>query len=312
MDLVLKVLLQQFGQFVSGMTISQQVGLSRTAVWKHVQALNNEGFGIECTKKKGYRLHTLPENRWIPEKLAILCHPPLEWFYRPEVDSTNLWAKEVMVRFTKPAVFFTDIQYAGRGRLGRQWQSSPGKDIMFSLALPLNTDVCHYYQYTMMMALAVHRVISSFSKQPTLIKWPNDIYVNGKKISGILSEMLTEENRLRTLIIGVGMNVNSTTIPPVGTSLTLLTNTTFDRHVLLSETLNNFFDFLARYEKGEFISLYEEWKTHLMGLHSPVRIDTGYEVVEGELVDVNEQGIAIIKTNNHTKEISSGDLFLTK
>ncbi|QJR22729.1 Biotin operon repressor / Biotin--protein ligase [Brevinematales bacterium NS] len=312
MDPVLQTLLRNQGEFVSGMRISEEVGLSRTAVWKHVQSLIEEGYGIDCIKKKGYRLHTLPENRWIVEKLSLLCHYPVEWFYKPEVDSTNLWAKEVMVRHEKPSVFFTDKQYAGRGRLGRQWESETGKDIAFSLAVPLNTDVCHYYQYTIMMALAVYRVLLPIVNTTTHIKWPNDIYIQGKKVCGILSEMLTEENRLRTLILGVGINVNSSPSLPHALSLKSLTGKEFDRHIILSEILNGFFDLLHQYGCGDFASIYEAWRNALMGLGQKVRIDTGQKVIEGTFIDINEQGIAIIQTDQSIEKVYSGDLFLSK
>lgn len=312
MDLVLKILLKHQNHFISGMFISQEVGLSRTAVWKHVQALIADGYGIDCVKKKGYRLHTLPENRWIPEKLSILCHHPLQWFYRPTVDSTNLWAKEIMVRYDKPAVFFTDEQRAGKGRLGRQWESSIGKDITFSLALPLNTDIRHYYQYTIMMTVAVHRVISSLIPHAFQIKWPNDIYSHSKKICGILSEMLTEENRLSTLILGVGLNVNSVPALPQATSLFSLAEKEFDRHIILAEILNTFFDLLRLHQTGNFTLIYEEWKNHLMGLGKHVRIDTGNGIIEGLLIDISEEGIAIVQNGEKIDKIYSGDLFLSK
>lgn len=311
MNSVLRILLQHQGEFISGAAIGQSVHLSRTAVWKHVQKLIEHGFKIDCIKKKGYRLHTLPENRWIPEKLSLLCHTSLEWFYKPEIDSTNLWAKEVMVRFIKPAIFFTDKQFAGRGRLGREWQSSLAKDVLFSLGLPLNIDICHYYQYTVMMAVAVHSVLQAMLGENVFIKWPNDIYVHNKKICGILSEMLTEENRLRVLIIGVGINVNSEDLLPTATSMKHIANQTFDRHIILSETLNKFFELLNHFEKEGFSLIYQDWKRHLMGIQQRVRIDTGQRIIEGILTDITEQGIAIIATPEKTEQIYSGDLFVT-
>ncbi|MCX7882846.1 MAG: biotin--[acetyl-CoA-carboxylase] ligase [Brevinematales bacterium] len=312
MDPVLLHLLKHQGVFVSGMKISQEAGLSRTAVWKHVQGLRAEGYGIDCIKKKGYRLHTLPTNRWIVEKLALFSRYPLEWFYKPEVDSTNLWAKEVMVRYEKPSVFFTDKQFAGRGRLGRQWECETGKDIAFSLGIPLNTDVCHYYQYTIMMALSVYRVLLPLTNTTVQIKWPNDIYVNGKKLCGILTEMLTEENRLRSLILGVGININSTPSLPQAVSLKTLTEKEFDRHIILAEILNTFFDLVHTYGQGDFSQIYEEWRSVLMGLGQKVRIDTGQKVIEGIFLDINEQGIAIIQTDQTIEKVYSGDLFLSR
>ncbi len=312
MDLVLRSLLENQGKFISGAQIADTVGLSRTAIWKHVQALINDGYGIECTKKKGYRLHTVPTHHLIPEKLSILCTPPLEFFYKPEVDSTNLWAKEVMVRFVKPSLFFTDRQSAGRGRLGRQWESTPGKDIAFSLGLPMNTDVCHYYQYTVLMALAVRSILAASLQTDVKIKWPNDIYINNKKICGILTEMLTEENRLKTLIIGVGININSEPKLPHATSMITISGREYDRHIILSEIINTFFKLMETMDTQGFSPMYEEWKQNLMGLFQAVRIDTGKQIVEGTLEDVNEQGIAIIRSGDHLEHIYSGDLFVAQ
>ncbi|URA09748.1 biotin--[acetyl-CoA-carboxylase] ligase [Thermospira aquatica] len=311
MDLVLRALLANQGKFISGAQIAEMVDLSRTAVWKRVQSLIENGYGIDCIKKKGYRLHTLPKDRLIPEKLSLLCSHPLEFFYKPEIDSTNLWAKEVMVRYSESSLFFTDKQYAGKGRLGRQWESAPGKDIAFSLGLRMNTDVCHYYQYTVLMALAVRNILASSLQNEVKIKWPNDIYINNKKICGILTEMITEENRLKTLIIGVGININSEPKLPQATSMKMVSGQEYDRHIILSEILNTFFKMREIMDTYGFSTLYEDWKKHLMGLFQSVRIDTGKYIVEGTLEDVNEQGIAVIRNGDHVEHVYSGDLFVS-
>ncbi len=211
-----KVLLYLFkkNEFVSGEDISREFSISRTAVWKHINSAKNNGIEIEAVSGKGYRVIKIPEDKIIPELvLSKLDNPAFDIIYLPELNSTNTYAKENITSLNdKDYLVITDNQTKGRGRHERKWESEKGKDLTFSLIIHPDTEVKFFYNFTIISSLSIYKTLINFieNKEKLLIKWPNDLYYENKKICGILSEMVTEEALLKSLIIGIGININST------------------------------------------------------------------------------------------------------
>lgn len=196
---------------VSGAALSKALGVSRTAVWKHVKGLRVKGYQIEAVPSKGYRLLSSPEiltNLDITAGLAtkrvgssVLC--------LKETDSTNSVAfKMAEEGAPEGTVVIADTQSAGKGRLGRVWLSPPGVNLYCSVVLRPAIAPVAACQLTFLSVVAVARAVERCTKLKPQIKWPNDILINGKKVAGLLNEMNAETEKVNFVVLGIGVNLN--------------------------------------------------------------------------------------------------------
>jgi BirA family biotin operon repressor/biotin-[acetyl-CoA-carboxylase] ligase len=196
---------------VSGAALSKALGVSRTAVWKHVKGLRVKGYQIEAVPSKGYRLLSSPEiltNLDITAGLAtkrvgssVLC--------LKETDSTNSVAfKMAEEGAPEGTVVIADTQSAGKGRLGRVWLSPPGVNLYCSVVLRPAIAPVAACQLTFLSVVAVARTVERCTKLKPQIKWPNDILINGKKVAGLLNEMNAETEKVNFVVLGIGVNLN--------------------------------------------------------------------------------------------------------
>ena len=196
---------------VSGGEIADRLGVSRTAVWKHIQSLQKLGYGIDSVSNKGYRLISRPDTP-IPEEILPDLGTDVigkEVRFFPRTTSTNLIAKGMLGEDpTEGIVIAADIQTAGRGRLKRRW-SSPQGGLWFSVILYPGIPPERGMILTMASSVAVYRAIKETCGVETVIKWPNDLLVGGKKVCGILTELDAEMDRINSGDIWIGINVNN-------------------------------------------------------------------------------------------------------
>ncbi len=307
-----KILLYLFEKddFVSGEEISDKFSISRTAVWKHINNAREIGVEIESVTGKGYRIKKIPKDRIIPEIIyRDLKSLSPEIIYLNEVDSTNDFAKNNINKFkNKDYLIITDNQKRGRGRFEREWKSEKGLDLTFSFIIHPDIEIKSFYHFTIMAALSVFNALKFFIEdfKPLKIKWPNDVYYNFKKICGILSEMIAEEARLKNLIIGVGININS--IPSLETAISLkqITNSIHDRHKILVLFLKNFYQYYKIYPQ-KFDIIFAEWKKNLKNLGEEVSFKYGDELISGKFLDVDREGFVKIDTSEGVKTFYSGE-----
>jgi len=316
MNDILKLLLIE-KDYLSGEYIAERLGISRTAVWKHIKQLRKKGFDIFSSPNKGYLLRSFPECLIIPEMVELYYKDnlPFKVIYLDQVDSTNNYAKEMALKGEKKNfLVITDNQTSGRGRFNRSWISQKGKDLTFSICLKLNKSIQDFYKFTILSGLAVYHTLRDFisegQKEFLKIKWPNDIYFENKKICGILSEMITEEMIMNYIIIGIGINVNSRRLYENAISLCEIINKEIDRNYWLSIFLRYFAEFYSYYENGEFLKVYEEWKKNMGWIEKDIRFDNGKEIIEGVLEDVSENGGIIIRKGKAVNTYYSGDLLI--
>ena len=197
--------------FVSGEALSKLLGMSRTAVWKHVKGLRSNGYLIEAVPAKGYRLLSSPKlltplgigaglvTRRIGSKLVCLA----------ETESTNAVAFTMALDGApEGTVVIADAQTAGKGRLGRVWLSPAGVNLYCSVVLRPEISPVAACQLTFLSVVAVARAIESCSALSPQIKWPNDILISGKKVAGLLNEMNAETEQVNFVVLGIGVNLN--------------------------------------------------------------------------------------------------------
>jgi len=198
------------GSYVSGEALSVQLGVSRTAIWKHVRELREEGYKIGSSSKKGYMLSAVPELNENEIKNGLqTIYLGRTIVYLETVGSTNTYAKKISLEGChEGTVVVSENQTSARGRLGREWHSEGGKGIWMSVVLRPSIPPESVQIITLAAAVAVVKAIQYVTGIEAAIKWPNDIILNGKKLCGILTEMSCEMERVNFIVVGIGINVN--------------------------------------------------------------------------------------------------------
>ena len=188
-------LLRTSNDYISGQAICEKLGVSRTAVWKNINALKAEGYIIDAVNNKGYRLVGEPDIVTKEKIEAALTTSVIgrELYYYDETDSTNIQAKLAgETDGTHGALFVANEQNAGRGRRGRAWSTPKGTSIAMTFLLRPDVPIENVSRLTILSALATARALADTAGLQAQIKWPNDVVVGGKKICGILTEMSSE------------------------------------------------------------------------------------------------------------------------
>jgi BirA family biotin operon repressor/biotin-[acetyl-CoA-carboxylase] ligase len=229
--------------------------------------------------------------------------------YFEEVSSTMDIARD-LARNGCPhfTVVIADHQVKGRGRLKRAWISSQG-GLYFTLILRPRLTPLQSYKINFLASLVLAKVLKQNYNINAGVKWPNDVLVEGKKISGILSEMETQGDRIEFINVGIGVNVNNdpANVEPKATSVQSILNRNVSRKDLLSDFLDEFEARLMTLAADDVVS---QWKQHTVTLNQKVRIVTLHEVSEGIAVDVDQNGALLLSLSDGSiKTILYGDCF---
>ena len=301
---ILEILRSRSG-IVSGEELSAALGISRASIWKHIHKLQDFGYQILSTSG-GYRLVSSPDILFpweYPGDAANIL-------YFPEVTSTMDIAKD-LARKNCPdlTVVIAGRQTKGRGRLKRRWLSDDG-GLYFTMVLRPSFSVQWSFRVNFLASLTLARVIREMLQIDAKVKWPNDILVDDLKISGMLSELEAEADRVIFISIGIGINVNNdpSEAEPGASSLKKISGREISRKDLLTRFLEAFSD---RMKNVGFDDVISEWKKYTVTLGRQVRIVTHLEESEGLAVDVDESGALILElANGKQKKIIYGDCFL--
>lgn len=289
---------------VSGEYLSSTLGISRVSVWKHIHKLQEFGYNV-LSASNGYQLIGSPDILfpWEFAGRESSIH------YFSELSSTMDMAKD-LARKNCPdfTVVIAGRQTKGRGRLNRQWLSDDG-GLYFTLVLRPNIPLPMSSRVNFLASLTLARVLRDMYQIEAAVKWPNDILVDDRKLSGMLSELEAEADRVFFINIGMGVNVNNdpTGVEPGAISLKNMLGREISRVRLLSRFLD---EFEERLKNAEFENIISEWKQYTVTLQRQVRIVTQREVTEGLAVDVDENGALIVKlADGSFKKIIYGDCF---
>ena len=294
-------------EVVSGEILSDRLGISRVSVWKHINKLRAVGYPIEATSR-GYRMIGTPDllYPWEFGERESKIH------YFDTVDSTMDVARELA---RKHCPHFTVVvagrQTKGRGRLHRTWISSDG-GLYFTMVLRPKIPPALSSRVSFAASAILARTLRKMFEVDARVKWPNDILIDGRKVSGLLSEIEAETDRVRFISVGLGINVNNDPmdVEPMATSLTKILGRKISRKFLLSEFLDGF---ERRLNRGALERAVSEWKEYAETLNRHVRIVTEREISEGFAMDVDEDGALILKlADGSLKKILHGDCFHQK
>lgn len=304
---ILKVLRSGEG-YLSGQELCEYLGISRTAVWKYMKQLKEEGYRIEAVQNKGYRLIEVPDvlgeseirsrlnTRWAGREVCFL----------DEVDSTNTHAKRLAEEGAPSGTLVvTDAQTKGKGRRGRTWESPKDSAIYMTLLMRPEIRPDRASMLTLVMGLSVVQAIKKVLNLDTAIKWPNDVVLNKKKLVGILTEMNAQIDYIEYLVIGVGINANMQEFPPElqekATSLRIAMGHPVNRAELIAETMRIFEVNYAVFEKTQDLSgLLEAYQAVSANYQKPVKVLEPGNEYEGIARGINEQGELLVEREDGT------------
>jgi len=297
-------ILEKNNRIVSGDKIGAALGISRVSVRKHIRELQESEYKIIVTPK-GYQLVGTTDTPFPRE----LSGRESKVHYFPELGSTMDMARE-MARKGCPhfTVVVAGRQTKGRGRLKREWCSLEG-GLYFTLVLRPKIPLIFSARLIFCASLTLAHLLNKRFSVPARVKWPNDILVRGRKISGMLSEMEAEGDRVTFLNIGIGINVNNdlTFQADIAISLREILKKSVSRKELLSMFLDAFEN---RVEHKNLDHVVSEWKQYATTLNRKIRIVTRDEVSEGFAKDVDENGTLILElADGSVKKIVHGDCF---
>lgn len=230
--------------------------------------------------------------------------------YYNELDSTNTKAWELISENTPTGtVIITDNQLKGRGRQANKWISIPSKSLTFSIILYPNTLPNQINLYSLIAGLAITDCLIDYDIQAQL-KWPNDILINGKKVGGILCESKISGGVIKSLVIGIGLNVNEATedfpisLREIATSLLIESGIQYKLAKLLANILNNLEHRVQHRDEAQLI----DWGKRCAHLNQKVTFNSGNEIVTGIFKGLSSTGQAIISINNKEVKFDSGEI----
>ncbi|MFQ3474781.1 biotin--[acetyl-CoA-carboxylase] ligase [Halonotius sp. F2-221B] len=304
---------------ISGPALAERLGVSRAAVWKQVEALRDDGFAIESTDD-GYAITAVPD--YGAAAIEYELDAPYTVEYHDSIGSTNDRARERAADSDRDVVVVADEQTGGRGRLERSWDSPPG-GIWASTVLDPSLPAAHVPLVTLAAGVAVVDACRAVGVDATL-KWPNDVLVGdddsehgdadatadsdaadrgGRKLSGILTEMEGEADRVSWLLVGIGLNANiaGDALPDGATSLQEQVGPV-DRRAVLQTILESLSTLVADPD-----TVLDRWRAYSSTLGRTVCVDTGREQIKGEAVDVQFPGALVVDTDSGEQIVHAGD-----
>lgn len=319
-ELVLSFLAEAGDEFVSGEAISDKLGLTRAAVWKHVEALRAQGYRIEAVPARGYRLAEVPD-RLTPLELRPLLNTHdvgqvLHW--HEEVSSTSDVAKALAEEGAEHGeVVIAEAQTAGRGRRGRSWASPPRKNLYFSVVLRPDLPPARAPELTLVASVALCDALRQAGVQAG-IKWPNDLLASGKKIAGILTELAAEADRVQWLVVGVGINVNARPedfpeeLRGQATSVLVERGEPAPRALLAAACFTALEDWVDRHAEDGFGPVRDAWRERSVTLGREVSVRADGREVVGIAEDLDATGALLVRSPSGVERILAGDVTLLR
>nr|WP_254119485.1 biotin--[acetyl-CoA-carboxylase] ligase [Bacillus sp. FJAT-29790] len=290
--------------YLSGQHLADVIGCSRTAVWKHIEELRKDGFELEAVRRKGYRIISTPERVTADEirlglKTAFLGR---HIHYEESVDSTQKIAHH-LVNEDSPegTIVIAEEQLSGRGRMDRPWHSPKFTGIWMSVILRPNIPPPKAPQLTLIAAVAVVQAIEELTALSPQIKWPNDILLNGKKVTGILTELQADADRIISIIIGLGMNVNQQQddfpeeLKAIATSLSIEIGEKLQRAEVIKMLLHKLEQLYLLYLEKGFYPIKLLWESYAVSIGKNITARTLTGSIYGKALGITEDGVLMIE-----------------
>jgi BirA family transcriptional regulator, biotin operon repressor / biotin---[acetyl-CoA-carboxylase] ligase len=315
----LKRLFEANGQPVSGQVIADEFELSRTAIWKYVKDLEKDGYEIGTIRKKGYYLISVPDRvneSNVKKHLKSTVVFGQRIVYKESCLSTQFIAhEEAQNGAPDGTVVISEEQTSGKGRMSRPWDSAAGKGIWMSVITRPALTPQQAPQMTLVAAVAVTRAIEEVAGVNPSIKWPNDILIDGKKVTGILTELQADPDRVKAIILGIGINVNQNDedfpeeLKSIATSLKMVSGKTINRAKLIAKTLEFLEHYTNLYVAHGFSPIKLLWEGYSNTVGKRIRAVMFNETIEGIAMGITEDGMLNLKLDDGSiRGIFSADI----
>lgn len=315
---LIELLAKEEDNFVSGQKLSEQLDISRPAVWKHMKELEKDGYEIEAAPRKGYRIVSYPDKvsmntvqwglstSWLGQRLI----------HKASVTSTQLIAhQEAQAGAEHGTVIIADEQTKGRGRLNRSWHSYKGEGIWMSIILRPTFEPHRSPQITLLAATVLAEVFKTYVGIKPQIKWPNDLLTNGKKLAGILTELQAEEDRVNYIVLGMGINVNqpSSSFPEdiqrKASSLKIETGESLELTGLIKEILQTFEKRYNEFNEEGFRPIKLRWEAFGYRLGEMVPIQTYQKEWNGRIMGIEDDGaLRVLDDKGQEQKLYSAEI----
>jgi len=317
---LLEVFSNSNGEFVSGQKLSEQLGCSRTAVWKHIEDLRSEGYELEAVRKLGYRIISKPDKISGNEIQLGLETDVLgrSVHFEETVTSTQAIAHRLAYEgAVEGTIVVAEEQTTGRGRLDRAWYSPKHTGIWMSMILRPKIPPSKAPQLTLLAAVGVVQAIQEVTGLEPDIKWPNDILINQKKLVGILTELQAETDRINSVIIGIGINVNQElsnfpeNLHSIASSLAIEKGEKVDRAKLIQVILLKIEKLYNEYLQHGFKVIKILWESYATSIGKHIIARTLSGSIEGKAIGINSEGVLLLEDASGTvHQIYSADIEL--
>lgn len=306
---VLKKLIDS-NDYVSGEMLAKEIGVSRASVWKAIKTLQKSGYDIEGVTKCGYKLNQ--NNKIVSaQDVKSLLKYDLDVSYFESIDSTNTYCKRLLAD-GKGGEFLViaNNQTAGRGRQGKSFYSPSETGIYFSLVIRPDTSLQNAVTATTAASVAVCKAIEKLTDLKPKIKWVNDVYLNGKKVCGILTEATTdfESGIVDSVIIGIGINISTTKFPGDVEGAGCL-DVDINRSALIAETVNE----LMNIAGGDYASFIEYYRSHSMVIGEKIKFIQNGKTTFATALAIDERGGLEVGLESGEKTVlRSGEITVRK
>jgi len=309
-------LLREKDDYVSGDSMAEALGISRTAVWKYIKALEKTGYIIDSIKGRGYRLTSTPGHLlpWEIERFIESQIIGKDIIYKDIVDSTNAYAFNLALSGRPEGTcVVAEAQRAGRGRLGRVWFSPRNKNIYISVILRPSEHPSRIYPITFLSCLAVYDTIKKVTGQAPSLKWPNDVLMNGKKVCGTLLEISAETDAINFVVIGIGFNINMDIsdldeyLRDKATSLYIETKKIYERPYIcgiLLSYMDKYYKIFLESSGDEICRLWES-KAGIKGRY--MEVNQMGEINKGIALGIDITGALLLDVDGNIRRIIAGD-----
>jgi BirA family biotin operon repressor/biotin-[acetyl-CoA-carboxylase] ligase len=320
---IVRTLLAAGEGFVSGTALARSLGMSRVAVWQHMEKLREQGFAFEAVRARGYRLTDRPAGL-----NAVLLRAQLAPAVRAfavtvldEVDSTN---DEVTRRLaagdSAPFAVIARRQTKGRGRFGRTWHSEANGNLYISFGFRPFLPPTRMQTFTLWMGANVCELLGTFCRATPALKWPNDLLFSGRKAGGILTEARIDSDQIRDLVLGLGLNLNSSgaawpeDLAARAISVAEHTRAPLDPNRFAAALIGRVHDAYERFVQGTYLDTFADlWNRHDVLRGQPVTILQGNERTHGTASGVDDEGALLLRTETgQTRRFRAGEVTLAK
>ncbi|MBM7038307.1 bifunctional biotin--[acetyl-CoA-carboxylase] ligase/biotin operon repressor BirA [Vibrio ulleungensis] len=303
------------GNSVSGEVLGKELGVSRAAISKQVKSLADWGLDVYSLPGKGYQLANqieLLDN----QILTPLIQMPSDVTLFPHIDSTNQYMMGRLDKWDSGDVCLAEYQTAGRGRRGRKWVSPYGSNLYMSMYWRFEEGVAATMGLSLIVGIAIAETLNQHGVSSSL-KWPNDVYIEGRKVSGVLVELAIEAGGAAQVVIGIGINLRmndqssqAEAIDQPWTSLEQHLNSPVKRNQFAAALINRLHDELNQYQLTGNQGIAERWQKYDHFIDQPVRLIMGKQTIEGVARGIDDTGAILVESDNVVTPYIGGEISL--